>query len=139
MVPGRPYTPDVPRWLAVGLGCLTALGIQALFVAVVGSVLGAVPTFLSYVGLVVALALGGFVTGHFVGRLSIAILYGAFVAIVYLLLTATVQATRDAIVAHQSGFAALPPIDLLQLTVTDVLAMTAASCGAWLAARPGSS
>src|SRR5260370_10940701 len=31
MVAGRTYTPDVPRWLAVGLGCVTALSMQALF------------------------------------------------------------------------------------------------------------
>jgi hypothetical protein len=112
---------------------------QAFFATLVGQtpLAGGVARLIGYAGLFVALLLGGFVTGHFVGRLQIAILYGAFVAIVYILLTATVQATRDAILAHDLGFTALPPIDLLQLTVTDLLAMTGASCGAWLAGRPG--
>jgi hypothetical protein len=127
----------VPRWLAVGLGCLTALGMQTLFDAFVGERAGGAAVFLRYMALAVALALGGFVTGHFVGARRIAIVYGAFVAIVYILITATVQATRDAIVAHELGFAALPPIDFVQLTLTDVLAMTGASGGAWLASRSG--
>jgi hypothetical protein len=139
MVAGRPYTPDVPRILAVGLGCVVALGMQALFGAFVGGVVSGVAAMLvGYVALFVALGLGGFVTGHFVGHYRVAILYGALVAIVYILLTATFQATRDAILAHELGSAAaLPPIDFVQLTLTDVLAMTGASCGAWLASQPG--
>ncbi|HEV7664076.1 MAG TPA: hypothetical protein VGQ62_11115 [Chloroflexota bacterium] len=129
----------MPRWLAVGLGCLTALGMQALFGVLLGATAGTWSQVLNYVALFVALVLGGFVCGHFVNRQPIAILYGAFVAIVYILLTATVQATRDAIVAHELGFNALPPIDLVQLTLTDVVAMTAASFGAWLAGRSGTS
>jgi hypothetical protein len=134
MVAGRSYTPDVPRWLAVGLGCVTALGLQALFAALLGQVGVGLGTFLSYVALFVALGLGGYVTGHFVGG-SVPVIYGALVAIICILVIATMQAMRDATVAHQAGFAALPPIDFLQLTVTDVLAMTGACTGAWLAGR----
>jgi hypothetical protein len=123
----------VPRWLAVGLGCVTALGMQALFSALLGqSAAGASPV-LGYVALCFALALAGYVTGHLVGRWQV--LYAALTAVVYILLTATFQATRDAIVARESGLAALAPLDFVQLTVTDVLAMTAASCGGWLAER----
>ena len=49
--------------------------------------------------------------------------------------TVTVSALREAPVARQFGLNALPPIDLLQLTLTDVLAMTAATWGGWLAGR----
>jgi hypothetical protein len=127
----------VPRWVAVGLGCITALGMQALFGALVAQNTG----FVAYAALFVALLLAGYVTGHLVGRWQV--LYAALTAVVFILLTATYQATRDAIVAHESGLAALAPIDLIQLTLTDVLAMTAASCGGWLAERfqvtPGAS
>jgi hypothetical protein len=133
MVTARPYTPDVPRLLAVGLGCVTALGMQLLFGAFVGQVGMAGSALVGYATLFVALALGGFVAGHLVGRF--AVLYGALVSVVYILLTATFQATRDAIIAREFGIAALAPIDFVQLTVIDVLAMTGASFGGWLAAR----
>lgn len=128
-----PYTRDVPRWLAVGLGCVTALGLQALFGALLAQTPAGASAIGGYVVLCLALALAGYVTGHLVGRWQV--LYAALTAVVFILLTATYQATRDAIVAHESGLAALAPIDLIQLTLTDVLAMTAASCGGWLAER----
>jgi hypothetical protein len=133
MVAGRPYTPDVPRWLAIGLGCVTALGMQALFVALAGHSSQAGSVVLGYVLLFGALVLGGYVTGHLVGRLHM--LYAAVAAIVFIMLTTTVQATREAIIAREFGLASLPPVDFLQLTLTDVLAMTGASVGGWLAAR----
>jgi hypothetical protein len=123
----------VPRWLAVGLGCVTALGLQALFGALLAQTSAGQSGIVGYVALFGALALAGYVTGHLVGRLQV--LYAALTAVVYILFTATFQATREAFTAHQLGLAALAPIDFLQLTVTDVLAMTAASCGGWLAER----
>jgi hypothetical protein len=133
MVAGRGYTPDVPRWLAVGLGCVTALGMQAVFGALASYVPTGVSVLAGYATLVIALALGGYVAGHLAGRPQV--LYGALAAVVFILLTATFQATREAIVARQFGLEALAPIDFVQLTLTDVLAMTAASCGGWLAER----
>jgi hypothetical protein len=127
----------VPRWLAVGLGCVTALGMQALFGALSSAVAGQVvlgaSVVVGYVGLGFALLLAGYVTGHLVGRFQV--LYAALMAVVFILLTATFQATRDAIIAREFGLAALAPLDFIQLTLTDVLAMTAASCGGWLAER----
>jgi hypothetical protein len=133
MVAGRTYTPEVPRWLAVGLGCVTALGMQALFSLLVAQAPAGTAGFLGYVALFAALALAGFVTGHLVGRFQV--IYGALIAIVFILLTATFEATREAIVARELGVGALPPIDFVQLTLTDVVAMTGATFGAWLAAR----
>ena len=131
----------MPRWLAVGLGCVTALGLQALFGALLAQSAAGASSIAGYLALFVALALAGYVTGHLVGRWQV--LYAALTAVVYILLTATYQATRDAIVAREFGLAALAPIDFVQLTLTDVLAMTAASCGGWLAERfqvtPGAS
>ena len=106
---------------------------QVLFGAFLRQSPAAAVPLVGYATLFLALVLGGFVTGHFVGRLGV--LYGALVSVNYILLSATFQATRDAIVARELGFAALPPIDFVQLTVTDVLAMTGASFGGWLAAR----
>ena len=123
----------MPRWLAVGLGCVTALGMQALFGALLAQSKVGAPWLLGYVALFLALVLAGYVTGHLVGRFQV--VYAALMAIVYILGTATFQATREAIVAREFGLAALAPIDFVQLTVTDVLAMTAASCGGWLAER----
>lgn len=123
----------MPRWLAVGLGCITALGMQALFAALLAQTAAGASAIVGYVVLCVALALAGFVTGHLVGRWQV--LYAALTAVVYILLTATFQATRDAIVAREFGLAALAPLDFVQLTLNDVLAMTAASCGGWLAER----
>jgi hypothetical protein len=123
----------VPRWLAVGLGCVTALGLQTLFGALLARTTGGASLINGYVALVLALALAGYVTGHLVGKLQV--LYAALMAVVFILLTATFQATRDAIVAREFGLAALAPIDFVQLTLSDVLAMSAASCGGWLAER----
>jgi hypothetical protein len=123
----------VPRWLAVGLGCLTALGMQALFGALLVQIGAPGAAVLGYLALILALALGGYVTGHLVGRWQV--VYAALTAVVYIVFTATFQATREVVIAHQSGLAALAPLDFVQLTLTDVLAMTAASCGGWVAER----
>src|SRR5579859_441881 len=128
-----PYTPEVPRWLAVGLGCVTALGLQALFSALLAQTPLGAAWIVGYVTLFLALALAGYVTGHLVGRWQV--LYAALTAVLYILITATFQATREALVAREVGLAALAPIDFVQLTLTDVLAMTAASCGGWVAER----
>jgi len=109
------------------------LGLQALFGGLLAQTAAGASGLVGYVALFAALALAGYVTGHLVGRLQV--LYAALTAVVYILSTATFQATREAVTAHQLGLAALAPIDFVQLTLTDVLAMTAASCGGWLAER----
>jgi hypothetical protein len=120
------------RWLAVLLGCLTALGMQALFVGLVGRV-GAPPVVTDYATQFLALVLGGYVAGHLVGRWHA--LYGALAAVLYIFVTVTISSVREVGVARQLGLAALPPIDFFQLALTDIIAMTGASCGGWLAAR----
>jgi hypothetical protein len=120
------------RWLAVLLGCLTALGMQALFVGVLGRLSApSAPT--DYLAQFLALVVGGYVAGHLVGRWHA--LYGALAAVAYIFVTVTVGSVREVAVARQFGLAALPPIDFLQLAFTDIVAMTGASCGGWLAAR----
>jgi hypothetical protein len=123
----------VPRWLAVGLGCITALGMQALFGLYVQQAGVATPALIDNLVLLVALGLAGYVTGHLVGRAHV--LYATLMAIVYILVTTTVQATGEAIMAHELGLQSLPPIDFVQLTIVDVLAMGGASFGGWLATR----
>jgi hypothetical protein len=120
------------RWLAVLLGCLTALGMQALFVDVVAR-LGSPSPLTDYVAQFLALVLAGYVAGHLVGRWHA--LYGALAAVAYIFVTVTLSSVREVAVARQFGLAALPPIDFLQLAFTDIVAMTGASCGGWLAAR----
>jgi hypothetical protein len=112
------------RWLAVGLGCLTALGMQALLMAVLGQ---------AYAAQFVALVLAGFVAGHLAGQWQV--VYGALAAVAYIFVTATLTAIHEVGVARQSGLGALAPIDFAQLALTDVVAMAGGSCGAWLAAR----
>jgi hypothetical protein len=120
------------RWLAVLLGCVTALGMQAVFVALVGQV--ASPSALTdYAAQFLALVLAGYVAGHLVGQWHA--LYGALAAVAYILVTVTVNAVREVAVARQLGLGALAPIDFLQIALTDIVAMTGASCGGWLAAR----
>jgi hypothetical protein len=121
------------RWLAVGLGCITALGMQVIF-ELLASLAGVPETaVVHYVAIFAALVCGGYVAGHLVGTFHA--LHGAFAAVLYVFVTVTVSAVREAPVARQFGLSALPPIDLLQLTITDVLAMTAATWGGWLAGR----
>jgi Zn-dependent protease len=111
---------------------LTALGMQALFVNVVGRLTSPSPL-TDYAAQFLALVLGGYVAGHLVGRWHA--LYGALAAVLYIFVTVTISSVREVAVARQLGLAALPPIDFLQLAFTDIVAMTAASCGGWLAAR----
>ena len=123
----------MPRWLAVGLGCITALGMQALFDLFAAPLRIAQSPVFEYLSLFLALGLAGYVTGHLVGRAQV--MYGALMAIVFILLTTTVQATSEAILAHEQGLQALPEINLIQLTLEDVLAMGGASLGGWIASR----
>jgi hypothetical protein len=116
------------RWVGVGLGGLTALGMHALFSALFSGF-----PIAGYALLFVALVLGGYVAGHLVGRYHV--FHGALAAVVYIFVTVTINAIREAPVARQLGMGALAPIDLIELTITDVVAMVGASCGGWLASR----
>jgi hypothetical protein len=116
--------------MAVGLGCVTALGMSALFELLVGGVQAAA---VHYLGVFGALVIGGYVAGHLAGRHHA--FYGAMASVLYIFVTVTVGVIREAPVAREFGLAALPPIDFVQLTVTDVLAMSGASWGGWLAGR----
>ena len=49
----------MPRWLAVGLGCVTALGLQALFAALLAQTGPGLAWLVGYVALFFALALAG--------------------------------------------------------------------------------
>ena len=120
------------RWVAVGLGCLTALGMQALLLMLLRQV-GTQSALSDYAAQFVALLLAGYVAGHLVGEWHA--LYGALAAVAYIFVTVTVSAVREVGVARQFGLGALAPIDLVQLVVTDVVAMSGASCGGWMAAR----
>ncbi len=123
----------MPRWVAVALGCVTALGMQIVFELL--ATIGGIPPsgVVHYAAIFGALVLGGYVAGHLVSRFHA--FNGALAAALYVFVTVTVSALREAPVARQFGLNALPPIDLLQLTLTDVLAMTAATWGGWLAGR----
>jgi hypothetical protein len=126
-------TSRMQRWLGVGLGCITALGMQALFSFVGGQIGHGASPVAEYVAMFVALVLGGYVAGHLVGRFPM--FHGALAAVAYIFVTVTVNAMREAAVARQLGLSALGPIDFVQLTISDVLAMTGATCGGWLAGR----
>lgn len=118
------------RWVAIGLGCVSALGMQALFEIALGGIQW--PP-LRYLAVFAALVIGGYVAGHLAGRQHV--FNGALSSVLYIFVTVTLNALREAPLAHELGLNALPPIDLVQLTLTDVLAMTGASWGGWLASR----
>ena len=119
------------RWVAVGLGCVAALGMQALFSLVIAEAGLPIPTY--YLTTFGALVIGGFVAGHLAGRQHA--FNGALAAVLYIFVTVTANAIREAPLAREVGVAGLPPIDFLQLTITDLLAMAGASWGGWLASR----
>jgi hypothetical protein len=130
----RAYTHGVARRsLAIGLGCVTALGMQVVFELAAGLIGVSASAVSHYLAIFAALVLGGYVAGHLVGRLQA--LHGAFAAVLYIFVTVTVSSIREAAVARQLGINSLPPIDFVQLAITDVLAMTGASWGGWLAGR----
>ncbi len=122
------------RWVAVGLGGITALGMHALFEALTTSTGTLEYLLVRYAVLFAALVLGGYVAGHLAGHFQV--FHGALAAVVYIFVAVTINALREAPVARQLGMGALAPIDFVELAITDVIAMVGASCGGWLASRP---
>lgn len=121
----------MPRWLAVGLGCLTGLGFQTLLAGLVPRLGLANVATASYGEQFVALVLAGFVAGHLVGRWHA--FNGALAAVAYIFVVATVTAVREIGVARQLGTLALGPIDYVQLALGDFVALSGATIGGWLA------
>jgi hypothetical protein len=122
------------RWVAVALGCITALGMQALFEAIArGAGVGGQPL-ASYGAEFLALILAGFVAGHFAVQWRV--LHGAIAASVYILVSATIAAVGEIADAVRTGIGPFGPIDFMQLALSDFVALTAASCGGWLAGQP---
>ncbi len=123
----------MPRWVAISLGCVAALGMQIVFELLGGAAGLPSSAFVHYGAMVLALILGGYVAGNLTGRLHA--FHGALAAVLYVLVTVTFSAVSEAREAHELQQVVLPSIDLVQLVVTDVLAMTAATWGGWLAGR----
>ena len=121
------------RWLAVGLGCVTALGLQGALDAVLAQFGASESALATRSAQFLALLLAGYVTGHLVGRWHA--LHGALAAVAYILVTVTISSIREIAIARQLGLEALAPIDFAQLALSDVVAMTGASCGGWLAGQ----
>ena len=122
------------RWVAVALGCVTAFGMQALFAAAAVGVGADGQPLASYGTEFLALILAGFVAGHLAGQWRA--LHGAIAASVYILVGATIAAAREVPLAMETGITSLGPIDFVHLATTDLVALTAASCGGWLAGQP---
>jgi hypothetical protein len=81
----------------------------------------------------VALALAGFVAGHFAGRWQVG--NAVLAAGGYIMIAATAIGLNEASQASITGLSALPPLDFVQLAVGAVFGLTAASIGGWLAGR----
>ena len=94
------------RWPAVALGCLTALGIQALLTELMPRLGITTPT---YAILFAALVLAGFVTGHLAGGWYA--FNGALAAVAYIFVAATLTTIREASAVRSSGIFSLAPID----------------------------
>ncbi len=116
------------RWPAVALGCLTALGIQALLSELMPRLGITTPT---YAILFVALVLAGFVTGHLAGGWYA--FNGALAAVAYIFVAASLTTIREASAVRTSGIFSLAPIDYFGLALGDLVALTSASLGGWLA------
>jgi hypothetical protein len=119
---------NVVRWRALLLGCVTALGMRVALAT------GARALGLPFDGIAefvlefAALLLAGYVAGHIAG--SFEVLHGALAASAYIFVDATITSVREASIASQLGVVRLPPIDFVQLAVTDLIALIAASFGA---------
>ena len=118
------------RWRAVLLGCVAGLGMEALFLQLAAGAGWQTFAPVAYFLEAPALFLGGFVAGHFSHRWPA--LHGAIAASAYIVLTATITAVQE---ARTLGTVALRPIDFPDLVARDLIALTAASLGASLAAR----
>jgi hypothetical protein len=119
----------MPRWLALTLGCVTALGMQTLFSAALARA-DAPDGFVRYGSQFLALVLAGYVAGHLVGEWHA--LSGALAAVLYIFVWATITAVREFSLAREVGVVGLPPINFVDLAVSDVIAMTGACVGGWL-------
>lgn len=119
------------RWPAVGVGF--GVAVVLLFgLTRVGPELGLAS---GRVGVVatefVALLVGGYVAGRLGGQAGP--LQGVGVAIVYIIVAVTAEAFREASLAGGSGGDALPPLDLGELVVSDLVRLVGAWLGGWLA------
>jgi hypothetical protein len=119
------------RWVAVTLGCITALGMQALLTSLAPRVSLVGAPLAGYGGMFLALVFAGYVTGHLVGRWHA--FNGALAAAAYIMVVATLTALREANTARDVGVPSLAPIDYLQLATSDFVALTGAALGGWLA------
>jgi hypothetical protein len=119
------------RWQAVAVGFLFAV----LLALIMGIALGrlpvdenpgvlAVPSF-------IALFAGGYVAGRIGGRAGVA--HGVAVAVVYIFVAASIKALQELVLAAQWGPFAIGPMNMGGLLLGDLIHLTAATLGGWLA------
>lgn len=120
------------RWSAIALGGIAALGMDSLGKDVVTWLGFSAAGPMDFVTLGLALLLGGYVAGH-LGVPTWRPLSGALAASVYILVSATAIALQE--ISLAGGFT-LQALDLVDLVLRDLVALTTASVGAWLAGFP---
>ena len=121
------------RWLAVLVGSITAVGLRLGLAQVITRTGLSGPLVAPLIQELLALGLAGFVAGHFANRWHIG--NAVLAAGGYIMIAATMVAFDEAQRVSTVGLAGLPPIDPWQLAAGDVIGLTAASVGGWLAAR----
>jgi hypothetical protein len=123
----------VVRWIAIAIGCLTALGLSVAIGALARQVALPAPGLVHFAVEALALALAGYVTGHLAGRWQI--WNATLAASLYILVLAAGTTVREVSDARAAGLSGLPPIDYLGLALNDLVALLAASAGGGLAGR----
>jgi hypothetical protein len=119
------------RWPAVGIGFLIAV----LVSLAAGLALGrgpvdenpgilAVPSFL-------ALFAGGYVAARVARQAGVA--HGVAVAVIYIFAAASIKALQELVLAAQWGPFAVGPMNMGGLLLGDLIHLTAATLGGWLA------
>jgi predicted Na+-dependent transporter len=121
---------SVIRWRAVLLGFAVSLGLRrALGVAsasIVEGNLGAQAALLF-----LALFAGGLSAGYYAGRFGV--IQGVAVAVIFILIGASMKAWAEIDLATRFGPHVLGPMDMGGLILGDLVHLTGAFCGGWLA------
>ncbi len=121
---------SVIRWRAVALGSVVAFVLSVTFGQVsaesIEGNLGARAALLF-----VAMFVGGFAAGRYAGRFGV--IQGVAIAVIFILIGASIKAWVEIDLATRFGPGVLGPMDMGGLILGDLVHLTGACTGGWLA------
>ena len=118
-------------WRAVGLGFLAAAG-AAIALGAIGARIGLEGNLGAAASLEFgALLLGGYVAGRQAGRIGV--IQGVAVAVIFIVISASIKAWVEIDLASHYGPHVLGPMDMGGLILGDLVHLTGACVGGWLA------